>query len=409
VAPPVVNPGNPTTFFTATYEWANLKAGTYLIASGSHPAVQLPMGLYAALKVDVVAGLQAYPNATTTSYANDVVLLLSEVDPALNAAVVGGDYGTSVYPTSISMGYTAKYFLINGASYAAGAPAIAAGSVGGSVLLRFLNAGLRTRSPLLQGGYMTVVAEDGNPLPHTTERYVLDLPAGKTIDAISHPTATGLFPIYDRSMGLVNDMTSPGGMLTYLSITLQPGKIGFFRNGQWHLDVDGNYAINASDIFYPGFGIAGDLAVAGDWDGDGITEIGVFRNGQWRLDVDNNGVMNAGDIFYPSFGIAGDLPIAGDWDGDGITEIGVFRNGQWRLDVDNNGVMNAGDVFIPSFGMAGDLPVTEDWNGDGVTEIGVFRNGQWRLDTDGNRVWTANDTFIPALGLTGDQPVTGNW
>jgi hypothetical protein len=186
-------------------------------------------------------------------------------------------------------------------------------------------------------------------------------------------------------------------------------EIGTFRNGQWRLDVNNNGTMTAGDIFYPAFGIAGDLPVAGDWDGDGVDEIGTFRNGQWRLDVNNNGTMTAGDIYYPAFGIAGDLPVAGDWDGDGVDEIGDFRNGQWRLDLDNNGVWSAGDIFIASFGIAGDKPVVGDWNGDGIDDIGVFRNGQWRLDSNGSRSWNAGDTFIPAYGVTGDLPVTGTW
>jgi Putative metal-binding motif len=188
-----------------------------------------------------------------------------------------------------------------------------------------------------------------------------------------------------------------------------PNHVGLFRNGQWRLDVDGNQIIDTNDIFHPAYGVAGDQAVAGDWDGDGVTEIGVFRNGQWRLDVDNNGVGSGGDIFYPAYGIAGDIAVTGDWNGDGITDIGVFRAGQWRLDTDNNGVGSAGDIFYPGFGIAGDLPVTGDWNGDGITDIGVLRDGQWRLDLDNNGVMNAGDIFIPALGLAGDQPVAGSW
>jgi hypothetical protein len=202
---------------------------------------------------------------------------------------------------------------------------------------------------------------------------------------------------------------SDGGGDTLSLLALAQDRIGLFRNGQWRLDVDNNGVGSAGDIFYPCYGLAGDLPVAGDWDGDGVTEIGLFRNGQWRLDVDNNGVGSAGDIFYPSYGLAGDLPVAGDWDGDGVTEIGLFRNGQWRLDVDNNGVGSAGDIFIASFGIAGDLPVVGDWNGDGIDDIGVYRNGQWRMDSNGNHQWDVGDIFIPVFGLPDDLPVSGVW
>ena len=33
------------------------------------------------------------------------------------------------------------------------------------------------------------------------------------------------------------------------------------------------------------YGVSGDRAVAGDWNGDGISSIGVFRDGTWRVTV----------------------------------------------------------------------------------------------------------------------------
>ncbi|MGK2906998.1 MAG: FG-GAP repeat domain-containing protein [Desulfuromonadales bacterium] len=209
----------------------------------------------------------------------------------------------------------------------------------------------------------------------------------------------------DRQTLVWND----GGGATVLLQGLAQDRIGLFRNGQWRMDADGNETMNAGDIFYPSFGITGDKAVAGDWNGDGITDIGVFRNGQWRLDVNNNGVMNAGDIYYPSFGIAGDLPVVGDWNGDGTADIGVYRNGQWRLDTNNDGNMAAGDIYYPSFGIAGDIPIAGDWNGDGTVDIGLFRNGQWRLDLDHNGVMNAGDIYYPGFGIAGDIPVVGDW
>ena len=68
--------------------WSNLRPGTYLIESGTHPSIQGPMGLYGILVVTTVpngttAG-QAYPGV---SYGAEVPLLMSEIDPAQNAAV----------------------------------------------------------------------------------------------------------------------------------------------------------------------------------------------------------------------------------------------------------------------------------------------------------------------------------
>ena len=59
---------------TATYTWNNLKSGTFLYQSGSHPAKQVHMGLYGALQVGTYAGTD-----------RDILLLYSEIDPALHA------------------------------------------------------------------------------------------------------------------------------------------------------------------------------------------------------------------------------------------------------------------------------------------------------------------------------------
>lgn len=405
---------------TGTYRWDGVTSGTYLLESGTHQAVQIPMGLYAAVVVDEVANAQAYPDAST-AYSDDAVLLFSEVDPVLNAAVAAGEYGsapgTGLYTTSMGMGYLPRYFLINGTSYAAGAATpIQIGSATGSKLLRFLNAGSRTRNPVLQGDYMTLIGEDGNPASYQLQQYSIYLPAGKTMDALFSPTAARSYPLYDRSLGLSNGTTSPGGMLAYLAATTvvaQPARIGVFRSGQWYLDANGNGAWDSgTDLAYASFGGATDIPVTGDWNGDGTTQIGTFRDGQWFLDANGNGAWDAGvDTTYSSFGQAGDIPVTGDWNGDGLTQIGVFRAGTWYLDSNGNGVLEPlVDTVYASFGMASDVPVTGDWNGNGVTKIGVFRGGAWYLDSNGNGVWDGGiDTAYDSFGGASDVPVVGDW
>ncbi len=63
--------------------WNGLKAGTYLIESGTHPSIQGPMGLFGVLIVSDSA-TEAFPGVT---YDADVPLLLSEIDARLNGAI----------------------------------------------------------------------------------------------------------------------------------------------------------------------------------------------------------------------------------------------------------------------------------------------------------------------------------
>jgi FtsP/CotA-like multicopper oxidase with cupredoxin domain len=82
--------------------WTNLRPGTYLIESGTHPSIQAPMGLYGILVVTSgpsgTASAQAYPTATVagdptavtraaSTYDADLPVVLSEIDPLQNTSV----------------------------------------------------------------------------------------------------------------------------------------------------------------------------------------------------------------------------------------------------------------------------------------------------------------------------------
>ena len=172
-------------------------------------------------------------------------------------------------------------------------------------------------------------------------------------------------------------------LLNGVGIVPPSNPIGVFRNGAWYLNSNANFTWDGcgfpSDTTKDAclvFGMAGDIPVVGDWNGDGISKIGVFRNGNWYLDINGNNAWDAGSDGAYTFGMAGDIPVVGDWNGDGISKIGVFRNGNWYLDSNGN---NAWDVALDgayTFGMAGDIPVVGDWNGDGISKIGVFRKRQ---------------------------------
>lgn len=196
----------------ATYAWNGLQSGTYLYHSGTHPAVQVQMGLYGGVKKDSAPGV-AYSN---TPYDREAVFFYSEIDPAMHAAVAGGTYGTPAYPSTFN--YRPTYFLVNGEPFTAGQAPVASVSTNEKVLLRFLNAGLETHVPALEGSYMKVVAEDGNAYPRAREQYSVPLAAGKTADAVFTPVSEGTYPVFDRRLFLTNAGTSPGGMVSYLEV-----------------------------------------------------------------------------------------------------------------------------------------------------------------------------------------------
>jgi hypothetical protein len=181
-------------------------------------------------------------------------------------------------------------------------------------------------------------------------------------------------------------------------------KVGIYRpsNGLFILDTNGDGVFDAGDAVYNlGVGTqAGDVPVVGDWNGSGTTKVGLFRQGFfWILDYNGNGVFEQGvDKTYAFGGVAGDVPVVGDWSGTGTSKIGLFRDGFfWILDYNGNGTLDnvngvGGDKAFAYGGISGDIPMVGDWNGDGKSKVGVFRSGFfWVLDTNGNYQFDGTD------------------
>jgi hypothetical protein len=229
-----------------TYVWNSVREGTYLYQSGTHPAVQIQMGLYGTITANAAANQAYTPSVTNpnTSYTNEFVVVYSEIDPALHDAVATGQYGPHTLPLppgwlTSTVNYDPQYFLVNGQPYSASSSPSFTGNPNDTTLIRFLNAGLQTHVPVLQGPYIKMIAEDGNLIPYPKTQYSLMLTAGKTIDAIIKlPSAPGYLPLYDRALDLTNGASSPGGMLTYLKVaaatqyTLNVNKTGSTGTGR---------------------------------------------------------------------------------------------------------------------------------------------------------------------------------
>ncbi len=121
------------------------------------------------------------------------------------------------------------------------------------------------------------------------------------------------------------------------------------------------------------YGVPGDMPIAGAFNGSGIDTIGVFRDGVWHLDIDGDGKFHQRDVAL-EMGQPGDLPVIGDFNGDGIDEVGVYRAGTWMIDIDGNQKLDDNDMIV-KFGGPNDRPVVGDWNGDGRDDMGVYEDG----------------------------------
>ncbi len=200
-----------------------------------------------------------------------------------------------------------------------------------------------------------------------------------------------------------------------------PSKIGVFSDGYWYLDANQSWAWEGTPtdklgIF--GIGLTGAIPVAGDWNGDGKTEIGVFIDGIWYLDMNGNGQWDGEGIDVRGVfgvGIPNAKPVIGDWNGDGRTKIGIYADGVWYLDMNQNWAWDGTGVDVQGFfggGVPNAKPVVGDWNGDGTTKIGIFSDGIWYLDMNRNWAWDGSGTDVQGyfgVGLPNVIPVTGDW
>jgi hypothetical protein len=177
--------------------------------------------------------------------------------------------------------------------------------------------------------------------------------------------------------------------------------VGAFRpaNGFTYLRNSNTGGFADREFFY---GTAGDIPVAGDWDGDGRDSIGIYRNGTFFLRNSNN--TGFADLQFV-FGQPGDVPVAGDWDGDGVDTIGVFRGGRFFLRNSNSSGVPDLDFF---FGTPTDIPIVGDWDGNGTDTVGAFRptNGFVYLRYTNTQGFADVEFFY---GQAGDRPVVGDW
>jgi len=201
---------------TKSYLFNNLQPGTYIYQAGptQNGQRQVALGMYGVLIVRPAgAPTQAFASSAST-FDDETVLVMSEIDPALHAA-----------PTTFDLNaFTPKYFLFNGKAFPDTTTIDT--TAGNRLLLRVANAGMQSHSLGVLGLHYTVLSADGIPLAQPYMAIAETIAAGQTTDFLIQMPATAAagmkYAVYDSSLRLINNGKSFGGMLTFISLAAAP-------------------------------------------------------------------------------------------------------------------------------------------------------------------------------------------
>ena len=156
---------------------------------------------------------------------------------------------------------------------------------------------------------------------------------------------------------------------------------GLYRRSDGYVYLRNSNTQGIADISFF-FGNPGDLPMAGDFDGDGKDTVSIYRPSEGKFYIINalgsaDGGLGAADFSF-FYGVPGDQAFMGDWDGDGIDTPGLRRDTTGFVYLRNSNTQGVADVDY-FYGNNGDVVLTGDWDGDGDDTLGLYRPSTGRV------------------------------
>ncbi|MGD9630420.1 MAG: S8 family serine peptidase [Pyrinomonadaceae bacterium] len=268
---------------------------------------------------------------------------------------------------------------------------------------------------------------DAFPAPAPVSPYLSPATAGTETLASAFSGVTGGDPNGTWSLYIVDDAAGDSGTLTGgWSLTLisssnvcsnTPGNTRRIRadfDGDKKTDLsvyrpsEGNWYVYGSQLGFlaANWGIPGDQPLAGDFSGDGETDLVVRRHVGDTVTPDIH-VLKTDTFTYEgiSWGTATDIILVGDYDGDNKDEVAAFRPADQAFYIRDDLLQ----YRVVLFGASTDIPMAIDIDGDRRTDLGVFRpsNGTFYVATQSGNSF-ANFQSIP-WGVSTDIPVPADY
>jgi hypothetical protein len=128
----------------------------------------------------------------------------------------------------------------------------------------------------------------------------------------------------------------------------------------------------------------------------------IYSGGSWFF-YNVDGTLNKG---IWTGGVAGDLPVPGDYNGDRTEEIVIWRAGAWLFyDFASEALTSSVWTGAPVYEGFTAVPAPLDYNQDGKLEFTTFSGGPWHFyNADGSLnkgIWIG--------GSLGDKPISRSY
>ncbi len=184
-------------------------------------------------------------------------------------------------------------------------------------------------------------------------------------------TDTFSYVVNDNQGGTSNAVTVS---VQVLDIGVGEDSVGTYNpaSGTFFLRFTNNSGDADVPAFNFGAGLHGQLPIAGDWNGDGVSTIGLYDPNSALFSLRNFNDAGPADILPFTLGAPQGLPIVGDWNGDGTDSVGVYNPATATFQLVNGQGANPGPITQFRVGIPGWIPVAGDWNGNGFDSVGVY-------------------------------------